>query len=460
MLPMGQFQAAEAYAELAQDLLAADAPPLDRAVLICLRIYVAQAKSDLAQVIELSRQALQLLEEGDPYFLRGAVLANLAQAQTAMGDIPAATHTLGEMVRLSRQVGHHLSAVSAMGSLASFLNLQGRRREAMARCQQAFDEAVDNRGRPLPPAGQVHIVLGTIYYDADELARARQHLVQGLRLGEQVGPAAGGVLTGRVALAQLQQAMGEEEAALATIGEVRHIASQFNMPQADAFVAGAEADIQLKQGNVVAAERWAETAGLSPTDSPDHLSESDFFTYARLLLAQNRPGEAQTLLANCERFALSGGRQRSLIIVRILQALSEGVMGRRESALGYLEEAVRLAAPEGYRRAFLEEGRVVAELLPRVRHAAPDFVDQLLATGGMEVRPPVAAQAQPLEEPLSERELEVLALVVAGLTNREIAERLFISVGTVKTHVHNIYGKLGVSSRPMTISRSRKLGLI
>jgi LuxR family maltose regulon positive regulatory protein len=268
------------------------------------------------------------------------------------------------------------------------------------------------------------------------------------------------MLAGKMGLAHLQQAMGEEDAALATIGETRQIVAQFNLPQADAMVAAAEAEIMLKQGKIAAAERWAQAAGLSPDHSPTHLGESQILTYARLLVAQGRHDEAQALLANCERFAQDGGRQRSLITVRILQAVLAQAARRREEALRYLEEAVRLAAPEGYRRAFLDDGRPVLGLLPSVRHAAPQFVDALLAGAGMEGRPPTGAPAQPLAEPLSVRELEVLGLVVAGLTNREIAERLFITVGTVKTHVHHIYGKLGVSDRAKAIARTRELDLI
>jgi LuxR family maltose regulon positive regulatory protein len=404
LLPMGRFEAAEAYADLAKDLLPADAPPISRAMMVCLRTYLAQFRSDIPQVIELAHQALDLLKEGDPHGLRGAALANLAQAQKVMGDIPAATQTL----------------------------------------------------RELAP----HAVLGMIYYDANELDRARQHLVQGLQLGEQLGPA-GGALTGMIALAQLQQAMGEEEAALATIGEMRRMVSQFNLPQADASVAGAEADIQLKQGNIAAAERWAETAGLSSSDSPNHTRESEYFTYARLLLAQNRLVETQTLLDNFKRFAQEGERFRSLITVHILQALAQQALGHKEQALTRLEEALRLAAPEGYLRVFLDEDQRVLELLPKVRHTAPAFVDQLLTAAGVVAERPVPTpSAQPLVEPLSERELEVLQLVADGLSNREIADKLFISVGTVKTHTHNIYGKLGVSGRTQAVARARELKLL
>jgi LuxR family maltose regulon positive regulatory protein len=191
------------------------------------------------------------------------------------------------------------------------------------------------------------------------------------------------------------------------------------------------------------------------------LREGEYFTYARLLLAQKRPAEAQTLLASLERYARSGGLVRSLIMVCILQALAHQALGRKEEALARLGEAVRLAAPEGYRRAFLDEGQVVLGLLPGVRHLAPQFVDSLLGRAPASLsRGKLAPREQPLIEPLSERQLEVLGLLAEGRSNQEIAEKLFISVGTVKTHVHNFCGKLAVGSRTQAAAQARELGLL
>jgi LuxR family maltose regulon positive regulatory protein len=268
-------------------------------------------------------------------------------------------------------------------------------------------------------------------------------------------------LNGLAALARLQQAMGHAESALAAIEEIRQAAAQLNVPFAQAQVAGIEADIQMKQGNIILVERWAETAVLSPNDTPNAFREQEYFTFAHLLLAQNRLDEAQTLLANFEHFARESGRYRSLISVHLLQAQAAQALGQKEAAVAKLELAVRMAAPENYQRAFIEDGQPLLHLLSDLRAVAPDFVAQLLA--GVQPEPSAQVsphQTQPLLEPLSQRELEILQLAADGLTNREIAEAAFISIGTVKSHIHHILEKLAVSNRIQAVTRARELGLL
>lgn len=200
----------------------------------------------------------------------------------------------------------------------------------------------------------------------------------------------------------------DTEAALATAAGVRRAAADLHMALADALVAAWEANFQLWMGDVACAARWAESSGLSPADTPTFLREAEYLTYARVLVAEQRLDEAQVLLASLEGYARSSGLVRSLITVRILQAVAVQALGQEEQAVVHLEEAVRLAAPGGYRRAFLDEGPAVAALLPGVRHAAPEFVEGLLGgvpsppaplPGGVGSRP----RKQPLVEPLSER---------------------------------------------------------
>ena len=137
-------------------------------------------------------------------------------------------------------------------------------------------------------------------------------------------------------------------------------------------------------------------------------------------------------------------------------------LGSEEKALEYLEQALHLAAPEDYVRAFLDEDSALAQLLPHARHVAPEFVDELLAA--FEVSPPYSHAptpiAQPLVDPLSGRELEVLRLMAANLSAPEIARELVIAVSTVRSHIKHIYGKLDAHSRYEAVERARVLGLL
>jgi LuxR family maltose regulon positive regulatory protein len=127
-----------------------------------------------------------------------------------------------------------------------------------------------------------------------------------------------------------------------------------------------------------------------------------------------------------------------------------------------LQKAIELAAPEGYFRLFLDEDPCILPLLGKVRSLAPEFVDILAEKYRREnaYRKSVAGEKinnSALSEPLSDRELEVLELVAAGLSNREIADKLFISLGTTKWHITNILSKLGVRNRVQAIKAAESI---
>jgi len=187
LLPAGQLDVAETWALLAKDLLPDDADAVSRALVICLQLNIAHVRYQIPRVIELANQALELLEEGDPYGLRGTALANLASAQLSVGDIRATTQTYREMARLGQETGHPITAVDAWSGLAWLLHLQLEPREALALCHQALEGAVGPRGEPLPLAGRTLVLMGLIAYERNELAAAREHLTRDWRL--RSGPA-------------------------------------------------------------------------------------------------------------------------------------------------------------------------------------------------------------------------------------------------------------------------------
>ena len=167
------------------------------------------------------------------------------------------------------------------------------------------------------------------------------------------------------------------------------------------------------------------------------------------------------LLAGLQHAAESTGQIGSAIRALALQALVLESRDERDLALSSLQKALSFGEPEGYVRSFVDEGEPMARLLRHAlsRSIAPNYVARLLAAFAREDGP-IYPKAPSLAEPLSTRELDVLRLVVAGLSNPEIAEELVIAVSTVKSHINHIFGKLGVKSRTQAVAKARELQLL
>jgi LuxR family maltose regulon positive regulatory protein len=200
------------------------------------------------------------------------------------------------------------------------------------------------------------------------------------------------------------------------------------------------------------------------------LRERDHLVLARLLLAEGKPEQARMLLERLLAAAEAAGRTGSVIEILTLQALALWARGKKEWAVTTLAQALASAEPEGYVRTFVDEGAEMAALLSKVLEVqqrgrlAPDvpayYLRKLLAALERDASSAATPAGAELREPLSERELEVLGLVASGKSNQEIASSLFVSLSTVKTHINNLYRKLGTRSRTQAIARARDLDLI
>jgi LuxR family maltose regulon positive regulatory protein len=213
---------------------------------------------------------------------------------------------------------------------------------------------------------------------------------------------------------------------------------------------------------------WARQVERDASRELSFAREPEERMLARVLILQGQARKALDLLSPLLEAAESAGRMADAIMARALQALALHAIDDVDGALATLDEALQLAEPEGHLRAFVDEGPAMEKLLRQAatRGLALDYIHTLLEAFRQEPSPMPPAivgprpPAEPLPNPLTERELEVLRLIAAGLTNREIAEELVVVLGTVKAHINSIYRKIDVSNRVQAVSRARELQLL
>ena len=447
----GRTAEAQPYAALASALESEADPPQRRGMLGTIQAYIALNWGDPREAVASAKQALQWLGDSASFF-RVFALSLLGQAQNLTGDRVASVETLRNAVQLAQQVDNQFMSVDATGQLAMMMYGQGQLREAVILCRNALDHFVDAKGTPAPVAARLYITVSILDHEQNDLEAARKHLQTGIALSRQLGMVFTSLM-GLRALAKLQHVTGDRESAWDNLAEARELAQRPESPRRRRLIAVVTAELQLREGNVEGAARTLEE--IRPLVGGG--SEDEALVYARILLAQHQPTRAANSLLALEQNARKDNFNGSLITIHVLQALCKSALGERAAAVRYLEAAVSLAAAEGYRRIFLDEGRVLADLLSQVLHVAPVFVQGLLdrLNQGEQLLP-----STPLPEGLSRREREILKLINLGLTNQQIADKLTITVSTTKWYLTQMFGKLQVRSRTQAVARGRELGLL
>jgi LuxR family maltose regulon positive regulatory protein len=298
--------------------------------------------------------------------------------------------------------------------------------------------------------------LARVLYEWNDLEAAERHAREGIALGEPGGSLVL-LMRGYTLLARIRQARGDDQGAREAIRALGQAVGRREVLQTTRDeMAAYQALFAVMQGDLRTADRWARTVKPTPRDRLDTLREFQWLILARVLIARCRSEEASPLLARLLQAAESEGRMGRAIEILVLQALCLQAQARSAEAQAVLRRALVLAEPEGYVRTFVDEGAPMAAMLGQAlsQNLAPRYIGLLLAAFAE------SSAVSPLIEPLTRREREVLRLIADGLKNQEIADRLVISVATVKRHVTNIYGKLGIGGRVRAAARAQELGLL
>jgi LuxR family maltose regulon positive regulatory protein len=426
------------------------------------RCAIACFRDQLPEAEAYAARALRDLDAEDVVFRSNALHA-LADTYRRHGRWDDAMQHYRQVLALKQDPGFPVRSAHVYGAIADLELRRGRLHEA-ARFWQADIAAIQrqqNWGKlPVPIIGWAYIRYGELLYEWNALDDAARELERGLERAE-LGGDAQAMVAGFLLASQLRLAAGDLDAATDALNRAQALWAHASYPEWQSKLDRTRALLFVHQGDAAAARKWCRRAIASPELASRPENQEAYLGLAHLMIVFGDAGDRATageIIAEQLVRAETEGRGRLQIEGLALLAMVRRAEGNDAEALIALDRALRLAEPEGPIRVFLDLGAPVAELLHLAdrRGMLSPYGAQVRAAG---LRPGTRASSQ-LIEPLSERELEILRLAAAGLTNRETGERLYISAETVKTHLGNVYGKLGVHRRVEAAARARELGLL
>jgi LuxR family maltose regulon positive regulatory protein len=442
------------------------------------RAGLCLARGDVPGTMTCARRALDVALEDD-HMTRGGAAGFLGLAYWTNGDLESAYRTFAEGMASLQKAGNISDAINGATTLAAIRITQGMLRDAMHTCEQALQLAVELGTPSMLGTADIYVVMSELQREHGNLQAATQHLLKSQELGELAGFPQNRYRW-RVAMARIREAQGDLPGALDLLDEAERLYMSDFSPNVHP-IAARKTRVWVAQGRLQEALGWAREQGLSAEDEPGYLREFEHLTLVRILLAQHGIDridssirEASGLLERLLKAAQGGGRMGSVIEILILQAFAHQAQGDLIAALDPLQQALRLAEPEGYVRIFLDEGMQMAQLLREAdrRGIMPGYTGRLLAAFETEqhsrpgetflpgLREKESQASQPLLEPLSQRELELLRLLKTDLSGPEIAQELMIALSTVRTHTKSVFSKLNVKNRRAAVKRAAELGLI
>ena len=406
--------------------------------------YLARGKGEHALMVEKSQQAMALLPKSS-VDSRGIVAMNLGLAYWHMGQMQAAEEVLAEALEASRTTGNHYAALTSLIFQGRVLAVRGQLHQS----EKLFERAVQMDG-DIPINALAYMDLATLHYEWNALDVSDGHIQKAIEICQRSQN--NEFLVGALMIkSRTRIAQGDLAGAENALDQAWDLVRSGKIPTGTAVrMDSAQVRLSLAKGEATGEweEKLTETVDCHP-----------FYRFLGVTKARTLPdAHARAYLDGLSQTAQANDWIYGLVAIRALQTV---IAETQDDASRFLREALQLSEGEGFIRSFVEVG---AKLVPLLREAsrrgiAPEYACRILEvmTGKAGI---AEAGLKSMVEPLSERELEVLQLVTEGMSNREIAEELYISTGTAKTHVHNLCGKLGVRNRTEAAMRAKELMLV
>jgi LuxR family maltose regulon positive regulatory protein len=439
-------------------------------------IAVYQGKTQ--ESITLSRKALKHLPK-ESLFFRSFISGFLGLNFLYNGHIEEARNHFIEALKISRKVGNLTITVLSQSHMAELCIIEGKLKEAETIYHQVSQCATDDQGLLQPIGGIAKIGLGSLFTEWNQLDKAEKYLHEGIELFKKWSFI--GAINGYTGFSRLKHIQKDYKKAFDLLNKAQKAAEKFDaMDFDDLYVESHMVRLWIMQGDLDRAMQWVKERKLDLKMESKNKENGqtidllfieiyEYIVLARLWIAQNKLEKVLDLLSVLLESARMHGWTLFIIEILILQALTFQEFEENEQALDSLKRAISLSEEGEFVSIYLEEGQIIADLLEDIIkdnkstsdnseiHFSKSYIKKILLAFKTQT---ISKSTSDLIEPLSEREIEVLNLIAAGMSNQEIAEKLFISLNTVRTHTKNINGKLDVHSRTQAIVRAKELEII
>jgi len=488
--------AADDYLQAAEQALQAAPDPNLLGQVYSLRSRNAQRRNELQQSLHFAHKALALLSADNSY-ARARTTLFLGNAYVYTDRVEDSILAFAEASRLAQLAGDIHTALHAICNQGIMLGTQGQLHEAAHTFRRGLLLATQHQAEHLYMANALRFNIGLLLFEWNQMAAAKEEILAAIA-SYMRSIEFHSIMLFRCYLALILQIEGDQSGAEQALEEGLNVGRAHHLPKLRMMdVQAFRVRLWAMQGNLAAMTHWLAHCGMAAEDELSLAQERAYTGFALALLTTGAADQATHLLTRLLTMAEVAGRKRSQIELGVLRALALQAQGKQPAAQQQLMTTLTVAEPEGYIRVFVNEGAAMcallaackAQMLPEQRSAWPSdtpspqerlhvYIDKLLAAfpftlthiaGQNASNTPLALPArsfssppltQSLLEPLSDREREVLRLVAEGLSNSQIADKLIVTVGTVKRHLNNIFGKLQVTSRTQAIARSHELKLL
>ncbi len=432
------------------------------------RAFMAIGKGKLDDLIKdsIKMKAMKQIPD-DNIFLQAALNLNLGSAYYVHGEFEDAKKYLVDGSKLSMESKSYSSALLGKSYLGYMQITEGFFQESI----QTFNKVIEigteaGGGQPIPSTGYGYMGLGQVFYEWNNLSDAEINIKRGIELGDKINNLTTGI-RGNLALVKLKQAQKDFDLAEAALNLAMEMAPRGIRVPEGLQISAWEMELKLAKGVTIDTAAWADVRSEQLGETLEYIDLRLDIALAKIRIDQERPADALNVLKKLLKDAREAGRRGDAIEILTLVAIAEMQSENTDVAMSEFKNALDLGEPKRYVRTFIDQGKAVEGLLKKAisEEIKVDYASMLLKSLIADSKisknsRAKAAKEQPLVDPLSERELEVLALVAERLQYQEIADRLVVSLNTIRTHSKSIYSKLGVNSAAQAADKARELGLI